>query len=369
MFAIPILAAIATASVKKAMIKRKNYINFPQIWGTIVNESGTNKTLPGTISFAPIRERDKETFKTYEKEKEMYNSEDKEAKRPTLTHLTTQDSTFEGLSKSMVSNNGKMCYNSDELDIFLQSIAGRYKASSDVGHYLSMFDNQQVSIHRAGKDKEPILIESPILSIYGTIQPEVLKKSVTEMNLIDNGFLQRFLFVYPERIIEQHENGLSIPEDVINGYSDFINSLMFPHAEITYTIGDSANPKFIECINEFVDMKNAVAGKPFLRSMYSKLDITFHRLCLIVEYTNSKGSTNNISLDSVNCAWALISFFKKEGEKIAKLITSNKPINKNEISKGELCRHLKKEYPNKKPKEIADFLEMKRQNFNNYLNR
>jgi hypothetical protein len=45
--------------------------------------------------------------------------------------------------------------------------------------------------------------------------------------------------------------------------------------------------------------------------MLAKLEISFHRLCLIIEYANNKGETNTISLETVHCAKALILFFVK----------------------------------------------------------
>lgn len=362
MFAIPILTAIAVAIGNKAEFKWKNYTNYPQIWGAIVGESGINKTSPSTIAFKPIREREKETYETYKQEKALYKSENESTQKPVLKHLTTQDATLEGLTSTMRYNSDTMCYNPDELDSFFQSIAGRYKVSSDAGHYVSMFNNQQISIHRAAKDKEPILLETPILSVCGTIQPEILKKNVTKLNMVDSGFLQRFLFVYPENIIEQPENNLVIPEEVIAEYSNFIDSLLLQDGKKIYELDASANSEFIAYLNEFKKKRNAAAGNPFLRSMLAKLEISFHRLCVIIEHANNRGKTNAISLDSVNCAQALTLFFLKEGEKIVQLVTSNK----NGISKGDVCKFLKNEYPNKKQTEIAEFLGITKQNFYEY---
>ena len=366
MFVIPILTAIAIAIGNKAAFKWKNYINYPQIWGAIVGKSGTNKTLPGTIAFAPIRKREKESYEAYENEKAICK-DNGDVKKPVLKHFTTQDATLEGLNSTMRNNNNTMCYNPDELDSFLQSIS-RYKSSSDAGQYLSMYSNQPVSIHRAGK--EPVFIETPILSIYGTIQPEILKKNVAKFNLVDCGFLQRFLFVYPESIIEQPENELSIPEDVITGYFDFINSLLEDNGKMIYELDVTAKSKFIECIDIFKRSRNKAAENEFLRSMYAKLEISFHRLCIIIEYANNKGKTNTISSETISCAFALIAFFVQEGKKITELITSNKiEIFIRETSMSDVCRFLVKEYPDKEKVEIAKFLGMTKQNFNWHCNK
>jgi len=367
MFALPILTAMGVAIGNKAAFKWKDYTNYPQIWGAVIGESGTNKTLPGNLAYKPIRELEQENYEVYNREKAAHtNAGNNITPKPILRHLTTQDSTFEGLTAEMKNNGGMMCFNPDELDSFFQSIAGRYKTSSDVGHYLSMYSNQQISIHRASKDKEPILIKTPILSIYGTIQPEVFKRSIDRLNLTDSGFLQRFIFVYPENIVEPPESDLVIPEAIISGYSAFIKSLFQGNCRKVYEIDVAAKPEFVTYLNKFIDKRNESTGNSFLRSTLAKLEISFHRLCLIIEHTNNKGTTDTISLYSVRCAWSLIRFFLKESGKIDKLIRSNKgeiKMGGGGISKPDMCRYLKKEYPNKKDIEIAEFLGMSKQNF------
>ena len=356
MFAIPMLSAVAVAIGNKAELRYKNYINYPQIWGAIVGDSGTNKTLAGTIAFKPIREHDKKTYETYI---ECAKNNEKTV----LKNLTTQDATLEGLTVTMKNNNNTMCYNPDELDSFFQTIVGRYKSASDAGQYLSMFSNQQISVHRAGKDKEPILLEAPILSICGTIQPEILKKNIAKYNLVDSGFLQRFLFVYPENIVEQPENDLVIPENVIDEYCEFIKSLLQSNDKKIYEIDVSAKSEFIVCLNKFKEKRNAAIENPFSRSMLAKLEISFHRFCVIIEHANNKGTTSTVSCETGRCAWALIMFFWEESKKISTLIVSNEK----QISMGDVCKFIEKKYPDKKKTEIAKFFGMTKQSFNHYV--
>ena len=71
-----------------------------------------------------------------------------------------------------------------------------------MGRYLSIFDNSSFDISR--KSVESIFIEEPYLNIFGGIQPKVLADTMGLNQMRNNGFAQRFIFVFPDNVTKPH---------------------------------------------------------------------------------------------------------------------------------------------------------------------
>ena len=193
------------AAGKKAQLVTNPYTNYPCDFFCMVGKPSRNKTGPLKEVTRPLREQDKANFAKYSEEKAAYDQckcEDKNysGEQPVFHQRVVNDSTPE--SRNALLAQGYMIgVIADELKLFIDSF-GRYsKGGNGVGaelsQLLSIWSNVSFAINR--KSEETKLIDDPAMCINGGIQPELLGKTFGTDALMDSGFTQRFLFVYPEK--------------------------------------------------------------------------------------------------------------------------------------------------------------------------
>src|SRR5262249_30219056 len=86
----------------------------------------------------------------------------------------------------------------------------------DVPHFLEWWDGKFSIIDRCHQGGMPLTIPRPFLTILGTIQPDVLlnfRLARRSEGYVDDGFLDRFLFCYPEKLPAQAENWVFLSSD------------------------------------------------------------------------------------------------------------------------------------------------------------
>src|SRR5436190_1304508 len=80
--------------------------------------------------------------------------------------IVTTDATMEALIQ-LLSKTDKLLLHKDEFMGFLNTM-NQYRTGDDVEKFLSMFSQITIIVHR--KNKEPIVVENPTLTILGSIQ-------------------------------------------------------------------------------------------------------------------------------------------------------------------------------------------------------
>jgi len=197
---VSLISGFASAVSNKAILKTDKYTNYAQFWFVIVAPSGTGKSEPLSVAYKPIEkyegaeiERYREGMKEWKKQC-FYASKNGEPKpdAPIQKRITCADYTPEALFE-LLSNNPAITIHRDELVGYFNDI-GRYNKSGELAHYMSCFNNKQFSIDRKSNDV-PIFVSEPILSIIGTIQPEVMQKVAGSNSMRENGYLQRCLYI------------------------------------------------------------------------------------------------------------------------------------------------------------------------------
>jgi hypothetical protein len=161
LWAAAFLTAIATASGKRMYLTVGNYKNYPQLWVIVVGSSGTGKSDAGRVAFRRISEIDAERYARYQEEYKEWEAEEKQGKPPHWEQMLINDTTPEAMFNALSYADNGLTLNRDELSGWFSDF-GRYNKSGEVGHYLSIFDNQTFSINR--KKEQPQLIEEPHLS-------------------------------------------------------------------------------------------------------------------------------------------------------------------------------------------------------------
>lgn len=369
-----LLSAIAAALRKKVVLKNK-YNNYPQLWLMVVANSGIGKSEPMRVAFDPLYKRDKLSNEVYQQEilqwqadcAEVQASKKSEKRempsKPICKQMLISDTTPEAMFQAIKVNNGlTLCR--DELSGWFSDF-GRYAKSGEIGHYLSIFNNSQMQINR--KSDEPLFVANPYLSVVGGIQPKILADAVNNKSVRDNGFPQRFVYVYPDNVLKKEYTDAEMPPYLLQEYDTYINKLCVCD-DMEVIMSDEAKAIFRAFANEMTAKINTI-NEDYLKAMYSKMEIHISRLALIVYVAKLiSGETDEAAIDAQIMTYCteLCRYFVDTGEKVYRLIAATN-ISQYEMSNGELLRQVVKRYDVKNQTKLAEVLGITQQSVSKAL--
>ena len=222
------------------------------LWVAIVGPSGFGKSALCDLFSTPVhtlqRQNDKffatameehdEDFLTYEEDLKKWVKGGKEGEKPTkptkpiCKTYYVDDITSEKLQLTLAENPAGVCWSPDELTKFLGSF-GRYskggsKTAVDPAKsaILSAYNGGSCRTSRMGR--EQVTTDRMWLSIYGTIQPEILGTSFQTEDQF-SGFLHRFLFIILPVKNPEHEKSRKKPGDFVDEVNDYFAPLLTGH--------------------------------------------------------------------------------------------------------------------------------------------
>lgn len=321
-----LLTAVAAAIGKSAKVRvKKGWYEFPSIFSALVGKPGANKSHPIETAFKPFEEIDRKEIKKFEEhhieyeEFQALNKKEKEKlpkpEKPKLKKAVLHNFTPEILHQRLTDNDRGCTIVSEELATFLEGM-NNYSKGDQLSIYLSFWSSKPTSIDRVSKPV-PLWLPEPFLNIIGSIQPRILPK-LFPLNRTDNGFLQRFLFSFPDNVEKQPINDFEIDESILGDYSNWIkqyisnnpieknNETELPVSKI-YTWSEPAKKFFYEWQKENTIQVNKKSDS-LESEILSKFDIHFCRLSLILQIMNDN-SGNEISLEAAKGAAKLCSYF------------------------------------------------------------
>ena len=196
------IAACCALTGRKVRSVWNGYTNYPQLWGCVVDERGTNKSELQHFFFKPVSDLDAVAGREYNNRlAEWKKAKEDAGDKPILRNFLTNNSTPEALFRILSRNLTGTCILYDELQGFFNNI-GRYTASgksSEIQDYLSMWSNKPIKRDRISEDGW-MGIDTPVLSIFGGTQPKVANSTFGKLADNEDGFLDRWLFVAPDYI-------------------------------------------------------------------------------------------------------------------------------------------------------------------------
>ena len=147
LWAVAFLSGIAAAAGKRIYVTSGNYRNYPQLWIIIVGSSGTGKSDAGRVAFRRLSEIDSDKYIRYQEKYKDWEAQEKQGRPPHWEQTLINDTTPEDLFSVLARAENGITLNRDELSGWFADF-GRYNKSGEIGHYLSIFDNQTFSINR-----------------------------------------------------------------------------------------------------------------------------------------------------------------------------------------------------------------------------
>lgn len=332
-----LLVAVSTAIGTSVKIRVKSsWEEFASLYCCLIGNAGANKTHPINKVFEPLKNIDginheiyKVQYKEFVKYEKLSKTEKKNVpkveepipKKHILTNFTP-----EALFRKLSENPRGCTVVSDEMFTFFENMSN-YSKGNQIGNYLSLSNNQPVTIDRVG---EPIslYINSPFLSIIGGLQPRMLGDAFSAQKL-NNGFYQRFLFAYPDNAFKQPINDNEMDENLIKYYSQFItdyiknNTVVENNGVLNSRILNWTDESKVFFYNwqrknteRVIEYQDSIKGE-----ILSKYDNHFIRLALILQIMETPKSCT-IELKAVEGAEKLCNYYINCSFKILEILQS-----------------------------------------------
>ena len=335
-----ILSNCATAIGNTVAIFNGSYTSQPILWLAIIGRSGIGKTHPLKFTKKPIEDKDKQNYIEFQDLMQNHEAqEEKKGNKPNYVKSILEDFTPEKLAESLQHNEKGILIFKDELIGWIHSF-DQYKKGGDQQKYLEFFNGGTLSVDRVSKP--PIRVEKTNVNILGGMQPALLK-AMASNNRNDDGFLARFLFVYPTNIKPNFFTGKTVKPIHVENYERLILNL-YDAPETTLKANDNQieiykkwqHKKVKECYND--DLETLIQ---------SKLETYVWRLALIIEMME-QAATNKfkegLSDASIHKAIKLIEYFRVNALRVYDKISSSNPLEDLPANKIELFNALPMEF-------------------------
>jgi hypothetical protein len=378
--------ALAVGNTYKVEVKR-GWQETAVLYLAIVGRAGTNKSHPLTFALQPIANKDKETYRHYEQQKQEFDQAIRLSKKeraeqgidepvkPVWKKFIVSDFTPEALAEVHKFNKRGIGVYSDELAGWLKNF-NRYHKGAEQEFWLSVWSAKPINIDR--KTGEPVFIPQPFIPVIGTIQNGVLDE-IGKDSRTQNGFIDRILFAIPDKLEKSYWSETEISPALIDSWENIINNLL----QLPCNLDESLCPKSEilkftpEAWNELkgwqrynTDLSNNAENEQ-IGSIYSKLEVYAVRLALILEMLHwacDEGEIQAVGTNSVQGAIQLTEYFRNTALRVHSIISNSSPLDKLPSDKKRIYEALPNEFTTETGVEIAEQEGMKQRTFKRWLN-
>ena len=316
------------------------YKNVPVFWLSIIGDVSTGKTDPLRRCLDFFNMRDSLTYKKYKLDLEIYNSEMEKPKkernaliqRPQWFQYILIDYTPEALARVHSINNRGLCIYRDELKGWLDDF-GRYGKSGEQSNMLSSFFGVPIKYNRAGTD--PIDIPKPCIFPCGGIQPDLLPTLANDSRA-ENGFLSRFVHVYPDNQTKPNYSEKELSPEVMQNYYKYLSILTDIKETQILKLSFEVSKVYANWFNDNAKKTNEEPSG-YLKGVYGKLDVISLRIAIVIhgmKFACNKDISTEISESTMLTAINLTEYFRSTALKVyKKIFIDNNTLNKKDVIK------------------------------------
>ncbi|MFA6045872.1 MAG: YfjI family protein, partial [Phycisphaerales bacterium] len=321
------------------------------VWSVVVAPSGTQKSAGPEEASGPLRQRQREAFKSHEAEMQehavalakyetarqqwmsrgMSKNETPPPRpaEPQPERHIVQDVTVEALAPILKANPRGLLVLRDELAGWLKSFDA-YKSGKggDAAHWLEMHGARELTVDRKGGDPKTIFVPRAAVSVTGTIQPRVLQESLGREQF-ESGLAARLLLAMPPRRPKKWTDA-EVSPSALEGYTRVVHGLL----SLRHSIGPDGAPEPIDLTltfagrQAFIDFytehagRQADTGDEDLSAAFSKLEGYAARFALIVHCVRgvigdpTLADAGMIDEDSIGRGVGIARWFASETERI-----------------------------------------------------
>jgi len=370
---------------------KKGWKESANIWLALIGKAGVGKTPSISSITFPLEKANNKEIKKYIKNSAAYEAfmeldkKEKElvpeVQKPNKSQFIVNDVTLEALIELHNENKNGIGVLKDELAGFFKDM-NKYREGGDKEHWLSSWSGKQINLNR--KTAKSSFVERACLPILGGIQPSIMDSFYTDENK-DNGFIDRMLFSYPDMEIDYYSE-FEMKQEHLDWYDNYIlrfyentkKSIKYTEdyeiEPITATFTPDAKAEFIRVQNELTDSQNSDEENEYMKSMLPKQKSYVARFSLII---NTLESLENhdvfrdvIEKESVLKAEILSKYFITMASKIKTSSLERFKVRGSIDQKKSAYDNfvaVYKKNPNIKKTELAELLNVGRQQIYNYV--
>lgn len=262
------------------------------LYMAVVAPPGTAKTHPLLFALHPIIQANKQAIKDYNRTmKELADSGTAAPGSLADKQCLFGDFTIESLVKAAVTNRRGISVYMDELGGFFKNF-NRYNSGSEQEFWLSNWSGSPYAVTRMNRK---YFLEWLAISIVGTIQPSLLDE-LGKGGRSQNGFVERILFCYPEKVgvikLKRRNQRSDTKHILLKNYAPIIQTLLDRQLAMQGIEDEDDQPHEIyfspEADDILTDYLNNLKDRmdkhdnEYLRNMYSKMQTYTIRFSLIL---------------------------------------------------------------------------------------
>jgi hypothetical protein len=250
--AVPGLALLGAAVGRtRAVGIKRGYTEVPALWCVVIAPPGAVKSASLKFARAPLAQaeadwmaRHGEQMLLFDTELDRYSERVKEWKkggccgeppekprRPRLRQSTLDSTTTEAAAKVLGDNARGVVVVKDELSGFVRSMDQyRGRKGDDRQFWLSAWAGAPAKVNRAkDHDAGPLVIPDPFVGIGGMMTPSSLPElrgDNGQGEAEQDGFVDRFLFSFPDPVDATGETWDEVSDELKQGYADVFLDLL-----------------------------------------------------------------------------------------------------------------------------------------------
>ena len=366
------LTTAGIAAGKKVLLTTNPYTNYPCDFICMVGKPSRNKTGPLKEITKPLREYDKANFAKYSEARAVYDQRKREdrnfgGEQPIFHQRVAGDSSPESRN-ALLAQGDMIIIVADELKSFVDSFGryskGGYGSGTEVSQLLSTWSNVCFTINRKSEDTK--LVDDPAMSIIGGIQPGPLGKTFGTDALMDSGFTQRFLFVYPDKaeFIKRLDRKRMTPE-MRDSWSNIIGRL-FGMEPLTLQLSHEAERLYFDYADAN-DMKADAEEDDYIGGVRQKMNIHVLRLAIMTHLLSDHWNEPVITGEGMEYAISLADYFTQiHVERIYPLLKDSTGGSR-PMTNGDLIRAVNRQFKIKSQNALAEALGVSQQYINKIL--
>ena len=251
--AVPALALLGAAIGRsRAVAIKQGYLEVPALWMAVIAPPGSVKSAALKFARAPLARFEAEWMAShavaicsFDTEMDRYEEQVKawkkakcdgeppeKPRRPVLRQATLDSTTTEAAAKVLGENERGVVVVKDELSGLVLSM-NQYRSGGkgdDKQFWLSAWAGATAKINRAGShDAGPLVIQNPFVAIAGMMTPSSLPElrgDNRKGEATEDGFVDRFLFSFPDPFEAVGETWHEVAEGLRLGYAEVFLDLL-----------------------------------------------------------------------------------------------------------------------------------------------
>ena len=308
-----ILFAYSNAGGLAFSIKAMGYINYANLYFSIIGSRGDIKSPAMDLATFPLVKYDNEKYKEFKKN----NIELEETEKSDRKQLFLQDATIESAIYTHYKNKYSIGIFIDELYFIIEKMANKSSTEGTAWRTFFLQGNTNKHIDISRKTTESFRIEKSYPTLLGSIQSQFVPKLFADGNL-ESGLIDRILFT--NKLTMNNQLSINdISNEVSENYSKSLINLLNYRTEIENTfemddlqieLDSNANKRLFDYSQELINRQNKV--NDLSKEYISKMMINIHKISLLTHLIlNSKRHTyqSKINIETIEIAILILEFY------------------------------------------------------------